>query len=139
MTNYQGVYMKRQHYVRSVRTLNMKKTVRDDIEGTLIEVDESMEQANRDEIITNTVNSIKETLLEKNRRYGNSTATPIKVFSLLDSKEGIFQRLDDKLKRIKTSRETGFPLRKNDVFDTIGYLCLLCVEEGWEDFSDLLD
>lgn len=98
-----------------------------------------MIQEERDKIIEKTVESIKQTLLEKNRRYGNSTADPINVFSGLNSKEGIYQRLDDKLKRIKTNREAGSPPRKNDVFDTIGYLALLCVEEGWENFEDLID
>ena len=78
--------------------------------------------------------SIEETLLEKNKRYGNAAMEPINIFSKLDSSQGIRQRLDDKLMRIRTSDE----LRKNDVFDLIGYLTLLSVQNDW-DFSDLLD
>lgn len=53
--------------------------------------------------------------------------------------EGIRQRLDDKLKRIKTSTYSNLEPNKNDIFDLIGYLTLLCVEKGWDNFEDLLD
>ena len=49
--------------------------------------------------------------------------------------DGILERLDDKLMRIKSDTE----LRKNDVSDIIGYLFLLCAAKGWDDFTDLLD
>lgn len=79
--------------------------------------------------------SLKEFLLEKNKRYGNSALEPIGVFSKLSSGEGISLRLDDKIKRIKNSNE----LRKNDCVDTMGYLLLKCIDEGWLDFKDQLD
>ena len=77
---------------------------------------------------------------KKNKRYGNSAIEPLGVFtshvkgedSALDN---MLVRLDDKLKRIKNADE----LRKNDVADIIGYLILLCINQGWEDFSDLID
>lgn len=78
---------------------------------------------------------IKAILLEKNRRYGNSALAPLRVFSRSVPSEGIRVRLDDKLSRIRNA-ET---LRKNDIADTIGYLVLLCVAEGWTDFGDLID
>ncbi len=75
-------------------------------------------------------------LLEyKNKQYGDSAGSPIKVFSKIEAIEGINQRLDDKLMRIKNSKE----LRKNDVSDLIGYLTLLCREQGWSDFSEFKD
>ncbi len=75
-------------------------------------------------------------LLEyKNKQYGDSAGSPIKVFSKIEAIEGINQRLDDKLMRIKNSKE----LRKNDISDLIGYLTLLCREHGWSDFSEFKD
>ena len=53
----------------------------------------------------------------------------------MESEDSIYQRLDDKLSRIKNSDE---PM-KNDVFDLIGYLILLCVKKGWTDFTELID
>ena len=78
--------------------------------------------------------SVEKTLLEKNRRYGNSALEPINIFSKLSASEGILQRIDDKLMRIKTADKTN----KNDVFDLIGYCTLLSVQNEW-DFKDLID
>jgi len=83
-----------------------------------------------------TLNSFKEFLLEKNRRYGNSALEPIKIFAKdIPDIAGILVRIDDKLSRIRNAEA----LRKNDVVDLIGYLMLLCVKNGWTDFRDLLD
>ncbi len=89
------------------------------------------------EIVTK---SIENFLKEKNKRYGNSALEPLNVFSSHikgenQALDNMLVRLDDKLKRIKNSNE----LKKNDVADIIGYLILLCINRGWEDFSDLLD
>ncbi len=73
--------------------------------------------------------------LEKNRRYGNSALEPINIFSKVSSNEQIKCRLDDKISRVRNSTE----LRKNDVCDTIGYLVLLLISEGWTEFGDLVD
>jgi hypothetical protein len=82
---------------------------------------------------------IKEFLLEKNKRYGNSALEPITIFTKHKTGDravdGILERLDDKIMRIKNSNE----LRKNDTADIIGYLLLLCAAKGWNDFRDLLD
>jgi hypothetical protein len=69
------------------------------------------------------VQSIKELLLEKNEKYGNSALEPLGVFSQLSAKEGLLVRIDDKLKRIKNGS-----LEKDDedvINDLIGYLVLL--------------
>jgi hypothetical protein len=69
------------------------------------------------------VQSIKELLLEKNEKYGNSALEPLGVFSQLSEKEGLLVRIDDKLKRIKNGS-----LEKDDedvINDLIGYLVLL--------------
>jgi hypothetical protein len=90
--------------------------------------------------IEKVIDSIKVFLLEKNKRYGNSALEPLSVFSSFVKSEdqaldNMLVRLDDKLKRIKNADK----LRKNDVADIIGYLILLCVNQEWDDFSDLID
>ena len=46
---------------------------------------------------------IRDLLLEKNAKYGDSALTPIQVFSKLDSEEAICARIDDKMSRIQNS------------------------------------
>lgn len=81
-------------------------------------------------------NNLRDFLLEKNRRYGDSALNPINVFSKLSAEDAICVRLDDKLKRIQNNPDD---MRKNDVVDTMGYLILLCVEKNWTSFEELLD
>jgi hypothetical protein len=74
---------------------------------------------------------IKELLLEKNKRYGNSATEPKRVFSKASAEEQILVRIDDKLSRIAT---TGFQDSHEDTLqDLIGYLILLKVHRGLED------
>jgi hypothetical protein len=66
---------------------------------------------------------IKDLLISKNQKYGNSALEPLGVFSQLSPEEGLFVRIDDKLKRIKNGS-----LQKDDedvINDLIGYLVLL--------------
>lgn len=93
-----------------------------------------IENMNTTDKIKNVCRSIMNVLLEKNARYGNSALEPSKVFSKLNSEEGIKIRLDDKINRVKNSNE----LRKNDIADLIGYLILLSVKKEWN-FNDLID
>lgn len=87
------------------------------------------------EQIAATFDGIRDLVLTKNDRYKNSALDPVRIFSLEPNDVGIRVRLDDKLSRIQRTDS----LRKNDVADLIGYLVLLCVSEGWTDFSDLVD
>ena len=80
--------------------------------------------------------SMKNVVIEKNKRYGDAALTPKQIFSKLDAVEGIKIRIDDKLSRVMNNSET---VRKNDVADLIGYLVLFSVSQGWFDFSDLID
>lgn len=67
---------------------------------------------------------IKELLLEKNAKYGDSALNPTRVFSKANAVEQILVRIDDKLNRVKQ----GAGLLANDedvVMDLIGYLVLL--------------
>ena len=85
--------------------------------------------------------SIAYFLKEKNLRYGNSALEPLSLFTSFVSERNttavnnFYTRLDDKLSRIKNADE----LRKNDIVDLIGYLLLLCINNDWTDFQDLLD
>lgn len=74
-------------------------------------------------------------LKEKNRRYGDSAISPMKIFSKSEAGSQICNRLDDKLGRIKNSTE----LKKNDCSDILGYMVLLMIEKDWTEFDDLLD
>ncbi len=89
---------------------------------------------NTQDKINKTIDSIRKTLLEKNKRYGNAALEPIGVFCKLPHHQGILQRIDDKLMRIKNTDTPS----KNDVFDLIGYLTLYSVARDWE-FEDLID
>jgi hypothetical protein len=86
--------------------------------------------------IVKVFDSLRELVLEKNRRYGDSALKPLRIFSKMDSAEGIKIRIDDKLSRII---HCAGEIRKNDVADLIGYLALLSVSQDWTDFSELLD
>jgi hypothetical protein len=73
---------------------------------------------------------IRELLISKNLKYGNSALEPLGVFSKLSAKEGLLVRIDDKLKRIKNGS-----LEKDDedvINDLIGYLVLLKIESNRE-------
>jgi hypothetical protein len=70
---------------------------------------------------------IRELLISKNIKYGNSALEPLGVFSQLSAKEGLLIRIDDKLKRIKNGS-----LEKDDedvINDLIGYLVLLKIQD----------
>ena len=81
--------------------------------------------------------SMKDLLLYKNQKYGDSALNPNNIFYKGDSTNSIKIRLDDKIGRIKNCEET----RINDVADVIGYCTLLLVSIGVtkEDFEKLKD
>jgi hypothetical protein len=68
--------------------------------------------------------SVKEMLLEKNRKYGNSALNPCRVFSKADSVEQLKVRIDDKINRIKNEQNDE---DEDVVKDLIGYLVLLVI------------
>jgi len=100
------------------------------------------------EEVSKVLDQIKEMLIAKNLKYGNSALEPLGVFSQLSPREGLLIRIDDKLKRIKNGS-----LANDDedvVNDLIGYLVLLKIqskesavdramkgEEGKWDFQDI--
>jgi len=76
------------------------------------------------EIIEN-CEAIKELLLEKNAKYGNSALEPKRVFSKADCAEQLKVRIDDKLSRIATSGLSGTD--EDTLKDLVGYLILLMI------------
>jgi hypothetical protein len=90
--------------------------------------------------IRETCDQIKELLLSKNKKYGDSALNPTRIFSKLDQVEQLYVRIDDKLSRI--SKGAGLLANDEDVInDLIGYLVLLKIalkdkNERW-DGSDI--
>ena len=67
---------------------------------------------------------VKELLIDKNKKYGDSALNPSRIFSKATPIDQILVRIDDKLNRIKQ----GAGLLANDedvLLDLIGYLVLL--------------
>lgn len=68
--------------------------------------------------------AIKEMLLEKNRKYGNSALEPINIFFKGSAIESIRVRIDDKLKRLQTIGEQPEGDDEDTIMDLIGYFIL---------------
>jgi len=64
---------------------------------------------------------VKELLLLKNRKYGDSAINPVRVFSKSDSLEQIRVRIDDKLSRLRNQQTDE---DEDVITDLIGYLVL---------------
>tara|TARA_R100000458_G_C8267091_1_gene242090 strand:+ start:1831 stop:2142 length:312 start_codon:yes stop_codon:yes gene_type:complete len=67
---------------------------------------------------------VKELLLYKNERYGDSALNPCRIFSKSSAVEQLLVRIDDKVNRI----HKGIGLLDTDediIMDLIGYLVLL--------------
>lgn len=64
---------------------------------------------------------LAETLLAKNRAYGDSALSPVRVFSRATPEEQILVRLDDKLSRLARGHAAG----EDVILDLMGYLVLL--------------
>ena len=83
--------------------------------------------------IVEVTEGIQDLLLYKNTQYGNIGSNPLNLFARFMDKStpalnGIYQRLDDKLSRIKNCSDKQ--PRVNDVVDVMGYLNLLLVNMG---------
>lgn len=64
-------------------------------------------------------------LLEKNKAYGDSALSPMRVFSSADPAEQIRVRMDDKLSRLARGSLAG----EDAELDLLGYLILLRVQQ----------
>lgn len=77
-----------------------------------------------EESISKVLNNLKQLLLDKNRKYGNSALEPKRIFSKSNAVEQIKVRIDDKLSRLMSGQLDD----TEDVeFDLLGYLILLQV------------
>ena len=94
--------------------------------------------SNREKIIEIT-DSMKDLLLYKNEKYGDSALSPNNIFYKGDSTNSILIRLDDKIGRIKNNPDST--PRVNDVCDIIGYCILLLasMNVSSEDISKFKD
>jgi len=82
--------------------------------------------------IVQTCNEMAKFLINKNKRYGNSVARPLHVFSWLPPEEQIKARIDDKIKRIRYGHRTGRKDREDTIRDLAGYLILLMSYKSYE-------
>ena len=83
--------------------------------------------------------AMRDLLLYKNQKYGDSALQPKRVFYKGDAGNSILIRLDDKIGRIMANTESA--PRINDVADIIGYCTLLLIGMGVkpEDIQKLMD
>lgn len=71
--------------------------------------------------------NIKNMLISKNEKYGNSALEPKRIFSKASNVEQLLVRIDDKLSRISNQSE----FEDEDVInDLIGYLILLKIAKN---------
>ena len=93
---------------------------------------------NKTEIrISEVCDDIKELLIHKNRKYGDSALKPNRIFSKCSATEQLLVRIDDKLNRIMK----GAGLLANDedvVNDLIGYLVLLKISMASDQNDEIL-
>jgi hypothetical protein len=68
-------------------------------------------------------------LVAKNKAYGDSALSPVRVFSRSDAQEQLLVRIDDKLSRIARGSDYA---NEDTVLDLIGYLILLRVSQRRE-------
>lgn len=78
--------------------------------------------------IKNIMDAMKDLLLYKNKKYGDSAINPKRIFYKGDATNSILIRLDDKLGRIMANPDDK--PRINDVADIIGYCTLLLISMG---------
>jgi hypothetical protein len=88
-----------------------------------------MQEERFNELKNSVLNSVSEVLIEKNRKYGNAALEPIGLFYKGDSVASIAIRIDDKVSRVRNADE----LRKNDMFDLLGYSILLGISQNYWD------
>jgi len=72
-------------------------------------------------LIAEECDALKAMLIAKNRAYGSSALSPIRIFSKVDRVEQIRVRIDDKLSRLVRGSASG----EDVVLDLLGYLILL--------------
>lgn len=76
-------------------------------------------------LISENCDEVKEMLLEKNRKYGNSAFNPLRLFSKADPLEQLRVRLDDKFSRLLNMAEDE---NEDVIKDIIGYLIIYKIQ-----------
>jgi hypothetical protein len=114
----------------SVRNVPIDE-VQGDIMAHLLSDKNPWGEAPTQQKIRNITDAMKDLLLYKNQKYGDSAINPLCIFTkhlkeVETNAASILVRLDDKLSRIKNADE----LRTNDVSDIIGYCTLLLISMG---------
>ena len=112
--NYKSIMYRIDDYIR-VNTPKEKKVAGEALTDT-------------QEKIALILDSMKDLLLYKNQKYGDSAINPKKIFYKGDSTNSILIRLDDKLGRVMSNPDEK--PRINDVADIIGYCTLLMISMG---------
>jgi|TARA_B100000085_G_C18549989_1_gene515477 hypothetical protein len=77
--------------------------------------------------IKETMDEIRDFLIQKNEQYGDSVMNPIRVFSKAGIDEGLRVRIDDKLNRLMQGNDS-IESDEDVVKDLIGYLVLLLIK-----------
>ena len=83
--------------------------------------------------ISTVCDEIKELLLEKNKKYGDSALNPVRIFSQCTAEEAILVRLDDKLSRLRTQ---SIDEDEDVLLDLLGYMILLRVARMQQNRTD---
>lgn len=97
------------------------------------------ETADTQDKIIEITEAMRDLLLYKNEKYGDSALHPKRIFHKGNAVSSILIRLDDKLSRVMENNDQ-LP-RINDVVDIIGYCTLLLIGMGAkkEDIEKLMD
>jgi hypothetical protein len=78
-------------------------------------------QPDTQDLIWDECEAIRDLLLEKNRKYGDSAIHPVRIFSKADPVAQIDVRIDDKISRIRSAQDDD---TEDPELDLIGYLIL---------------
>src|SRR6478736_519993 len=83
--------------------------------------------------IAATCDALKELLIRKNRAYGDSALSPIRIFSRASALEQIRVRMDDKLSRLSRGHALSDESLDDTVWDFLGYGILYLVAKAREE------
>ena len=82
--------------------------------------------------VDSVLEQVRDTLLEKNKKYGDSIFNPIRVFSKQSPIDRIKSRLDDKISRIAQGEDDT----EDCVLDLMGYLVMFRIASKMEKESE---
>jgi hypothetical protein len=116
-----------QYCTDCLETLFVATAKEEGVDATVIHFSEAPKTTQT--LIAEKCDELKELLLEKNRKYGDSAINPIRVFSKASAMEQLLVRMDDKLNRIRNRQDD----EDEDVIkDLAGYLVLYMVAKDMD-------